>query len=96
VARLTAPSMVTELREFKSHEEKHRAIFQEELERRGRRRCKSYWLCAVGGYVLGLVTGLIGRPAMAATTVASASQASTGGTGRQRRFSGSRNLQNRG
>jgi 3-demethoxyubiquinol 3-hydroxylase len=70
VARLTAPSMVTELREFKSHEEKHRAIFQEELERRGRRRCKSYWLCAVGGYVLGLVTGLIGRPAMAATTVA--------------------------
>lgn len=70
VARFTAPSLVTELREFKSHEEKHRGIFQEELARRGRPRCKSYWLCAVGGYVLGLVTGLFGRPAIAATTVA--------------------------
>jgi 3-demethoxyubiquinol 3-hydroxylase len=70
MARLTAPSMVMELREFKLHEEKHRAIFQEELERRGRPRCKSFWLCALGGYVLGLGTGLFGRPAIAATTVA--------------------------
>jgi 3-demethoxyubiquinol 3-hydroxylase len=70
MARFTAPSMVMELREFKSHEEKHRAIFQEELEQRGRARCKSYLLCALGGYLLGLVTGLFGRPAIAATTVA--------------------------
>ena len=70
MARLTAPSMVAELREFKAHEEKHRAIFQEELDRRGKPRCKSFWLCAAGGYVLGLVTGLFGRPAIAATTVA--------------------------
>jgi ubiquinone biosynthesis monooxygenase Coq7 len=70
VARLTAPAMVGELREFKSHEEKHRAIFQEELRRRGRPRCKSHGLCAVGGCVLGLLTGLFGRSAIAATTVA--------------------------
>lgn len=70
MARLTAPSMLAELREFKSHEERHRAIFQEELDRRGRPRCKSYWLCALGGYVLGLLTGLFGRAAIAATAVA--------------------------
>jgi len=70
VARLTAPSLVAELREFRSHEERHRAIFAAELQRRGRPRCRSYVLCALGGYVLGLVTGLFGRIAIAATTVA--------------------------
>lgn len=58
------------MREFKSHEERHRAIFQAELLRRGRRRCRSYGLCALGGWVLGFVTGLCGRTAIAATTVA--------------------------
>ena len=69
-ARLTAPSMVAELAEFKSHEEKHRAIFWAELQRRGRPRCRSFWLCAAGGFTLGLVTGIFGRRAIAATTVA--------------------------
>lgn len=70
LARLTAPSMVTELAEFKSHEENHRAIFWTELQRRTRPRCKSFWLCGVGGFTLGLVTGLFGRRAIATTTVA--------------------------
>lgn len=70
LARLTAPSMVIELVEFKSHEEKHRAIFWAELQRRRRPRCKCFWLCGVGGFALGLVTGLLGRRAIAATTVA--------------------------
>jgi ubiquinone biosynthesis monooxygenase Coq7 len=70
VARLTAPSLVKELEEFKSHEERHRAIFQEELQRRGKPRCRSYWLCAAGGYVLGFITALFGGHAIAATTVA--------------------------
>lgn len=69
-ARFTAPSMVTELREFRSHEEKHRALFQAELQRRGRARCRSYWLCGAGGFALGLLTGLFGKSAIAATTVA--------------------------
>jgi ubiquinone biosynthesis monooxygenase Coq7 len=70
VARWTAPGLVHELREFKSHEEKHRSIFLRELERRGVRRCRSYVLCGLGGYVLGLLTALLGRSAIAATTVA--------------------------
>ncbi len=50
--------------------ERHRGIFWEELQRRGRPRCRSYWLCAAGGLLLGAVTGLLGRKAIAATTVA--------------------------
>jgi Ubiquinone biosynthesis protein COQ7 len=44
----------SELREFLDHEKRHRAIFASELTRRGRPRCRSYWLCGVGGFVLGL------------------------------------------
>ena len=60
----------SELRQFLDHEKRHRAIFATELSRRGRRRCRSYWLCGVGGFALGLVTGFCGRPSIAATTVA--------------------------
>ncbi len=59
-----------ELGEFLSHEKRHRAIFAAELERRGVRRCRSYHLCGIGGLVLGLVTGVCGRPSISATTVA--------------------------
>jgi len=70
MARLTARGMVTQLTEFRSHEQRHRAIFGAELQRRGRPRCRSYWLCGFGGLVLGLITGLFGARAIAATTVA--------------------------
>jgi 3-demethoxyubiquinol 3-hydroxylase len=69
-ARFTAPQMLTELIEFKSHEIKHRTLFWDELQRRNRPRCRSFWLCGVGGFVLGLVTGALGTQAIAATTVA--------------------------
>lgn len=70
MAKLFARDLVPELIEFRSHERGHRAIFAAELNRRGRPRCKSYWLCGSGGLVLGLVTGLLGRSAISATTVA--------------------------
>lgn len=69
-ARLTAPRMRAELAEFMGHEESHREVFRAELARRAARRCISYRLCAVGGFTLGLITGLFGRQAIAATTVA--------------------------
>ena len=70
VARLTARSLVAELREFRAHEERHRALFGAELQRRSQPRCRSYLLCGLGGLVLGLVTALFGRGAIAATTAA--------------------------
>lgn len=69
-ARLTARTMLGELSEFRSHEQRHRTIFGAELQRRRRPRCRSYWLCGFGGYVLGLFTGLLGSQAIAATTAA--------------------------
>lgn len=47
-----------------------RALFLAELEHRGVRRCRSYGLCGAGGFVLGLLTGMLGRQFIAATTVA--------------------------
>lgn len=69
-ARWRAPEMVGELSTFLEHEQRHRALFGVELERRGSRRCRSYHLCGLGGFVLGAVTGLCGGRAIAATTVA--------------------------
>src|SRR3546814_6384865 len=56
--------------EFRRNVQRNRTIFGAELQRRGRRRCRSYWFCGVGGFVLGAVTGLHGANAIAATTVA--------------------------
>ncbi len=70
IAWLTAPRLVVELREMREHERKHRAMFWAELQLRRRPRCRSYWLCAVGGFVLGLITGVLGGKAISATTVA--------------------------
>ncbi len=70
LARWTAPKLVAELYEMREHERKHREVFWQELQRRQRPRCKSYWLCAAGGITLGLLTGLLGSKSIAATTVA--------------------------
>ena len=69
-ARWRAPDMVAEIDDFIAHEVGHRASFAAELKRRERSRCRSYWLCGMGGLALGIVTGLAGRQAIAATTVA--------------------------
>jgi 3-demethoxyubiquinol 3-hydroxylase len=69
-ARWRAPEMVSDLDEFLAHERSHRAQFEAELRRRNKSRCRSYALCAVGGFFLGTLTGLAGRQAVAATTVA--------------------------
>lgn len=59
-----------ELAAFQRHEERHREVFRLALSGRGLRRCKSYMLCGLGGLGLGLFTGLLGRKAIAVTTVA--------------------------
>ena len=63
-----APDMVAELHEFQIHEMGHREVFAAELLRRGVRQGLGYVLLGCGGFLLGLVTGLLGRAAIAATT----------------------------
>lgn len=70
MARWRAPEMVAELESFLAHERRHRLRFGAELARRGARRCRSYAWCGLGGLILGASTGLAGRQAIAATTVA--------------------------
>jgi len=69
-ARWRAPKMVQEIDEFIVHERGHRARFEAELTNRKRARCRSYHFCGLGGLVLGAVTGLAGKDAINATTVA--------------------------
>lgn len=70
VCRLLHRKLVPQLTDFKEHEECHRRIFAAELSRRGQLRCRSYHLCGIGGYALGIISGLLGPAAIAATTVA--------------------------
>lgn len=70
VARFRAKSICAQLDRNQTHEEEHREIFAEFLQKNGVRRCISYHACAAGGFVLGLLTGLIGPGAVAATTYA--------------------------
>ncbi|MDR7067501.1 ubiquinone biosynthesis monooxygenase Coq7 [Pseudoxanthomonas japonensis] len=70
MTRWTAPHLTPLLRHFLEHELGHRALFRNRLQARGIRRCRSYLLCGVGGWALGLVTGLLGASAIAATTYA--------------------------
>jgi len=70
LARWRAPGVVAKLRQFRAHELAHRARFGAVLQNRGLRRCRSYHLCGAGGFALGALTGLLGRGAIAATTVA--------------------------
>lgn len=69
-ARFFAPHLLSTLKDFKSHEENHRRIFEAQLTKRNVSRCLSFHMCALGGYVLGFITGLCGEQAIAATTVA--------------------------
>lgn len=70
IAALTAPSMREQLADFLLHEKRHRSIFGAAMMERGLSRCRSYVLCSIGGYLLGAVTALLGRKAIAATTIA--------------------------
>ena len=70
VSRLTCPDLTPTLHEFITHEQRHRALFQDRMQARGVRRCRSYFPCGWGGYTLGFVTALLGRQAIAATTFA--------------------------
>ena len=69
-ATLRCPGLKPQLKDFQHHEEEHREIFRLYLNKVGIRRCVSYHFAGIGGFALGLVTGLIGPTAIAATTYA--------------------------
>jgi len=70
VAGLTAPSMRGRLADYLVHEKRHRSMLGAAMMHRGLDQAGSYAICSAGGYVLGAATALLGRRAIAATTIA--------------------------
>jgi 3-demethoxyubiquinol 3-hydroxylase len=68
VSRLLRRDYVDLLESFQKDEERHLAVFWAEIERRDGVKCKSYWLCGLGGYVMGFVSALFGRRGIMACT----------------------------
>lgn len=69
-ARVRAPDLLPFLIEALSHERTHRARFRALMPDRAAKPCRMMWIWAVGGGVLGLITGLLGREAILACTQA--------------------------
>lgn len=61
IARITWPGGVALVEEMLAHEREHLAIFSTLLRRRGIRSCYALAGWRLGGWVLGIVTGLFGR-----------------------------------
>lgn len=70
VARRLYPDIVATLEEMRGHEIEHRRIFRELMPSRRARPCRIMTFWSVGGYVLGLVTALLGRNSIWVCTAA--------------------------
>lgn len=67
-SRIFMKDLVPLLESFLEDEKRHLGIFWEEIKRRNGIKCKSYWLCGLGGYVMGFVSSLLGRRGIMACT----------------------------
>ncbi len=56
------------LQNFMADETRHLNIFWTEIQKRHGVRCKSYWLCGVGGWAMGAISALFGKAGMMACT----------------------------
>jgi len=68
VAKILYKDYVKTLESFLADEERHLNIFWKEILRRNGVKCKSYWLCGVGGWFMGLLSALLGRRGIMACT----------------------------
>ncbi|HVK56726.1 MAG TPA: demethoxyubiquinone hydroxylase family protein [Burkholderiales bacterium] len=68
VSKLLRKDYVETLEQFLDDEKRHLEIFGKEIQRRGGPRCKSFWLCGLGGYAMGFVSALIGKKGVMACT----------------------------
>lgn len=68
IARIFMKDLVPMIEEFLSDELRHLDIFWKEIQRRNGVKCKSYWLCGLGGYFMGFISALLGRRGIMACT----------------------------
>ncbi len=70
IGRMLNRDYVPVLEGFLEDEKRHLQIFWREIQRRDGVRCKSYWLCGLGGWFLGIISALFGRRGVMACTLA--------------------------
>ena len=68
VSKIFMKDLVLLLESFMRDEKRHMDIFWTEIQARNGIRCKSYWLCGLGGYFLGFISSLLGRRGIMACT----------------------------
>ena len=68
VSKVFMKDLVPLLNDFMEDEKRHMEIFWIEIQARNGIRCKSYWLCGLGGYFLGFISSLLGRRGIMACT----------------------------
>jgi ubiquinone biosynthesis monooxygenase Coq7 len=67
-SKLFLKDLVPLLESFLADEKRHLEIFWNEIQRRNGIKCKSFWLCGLGGYVMGFISSLLGRRGIMACT----------------------------
>lgn len=70
VSKFFRRSYVPLLESFMSDEKRHLDIFWSEIQRRDGIKCKSYWLCGLGGWGMGFISALFGKTGIMACTLA--------------------------
>lgn len=68
VSRLLGRNFTGMLEALMADERRHMDTFWAEIQRRDGVKCKSYWLCGVGGWCMGLISALFGRTGIMACT----------------------------
>lgn len=68
ICRIFMKPLVPLLESFLEDEKRHLNIFYQEIQSRNGAKCKSYWLCGLGGYVMGFVSALLGKQGIMSCT----------------------------
>ena len=68
MSKIFIPDLVPMLEDFLTDELRHMDTFWTEIKARNGIKCKSFWLCGVGGYVMGFMSSLLGRKGIMACT----------------------------
>ena len=68
MSKIFIPDLVPMLEDFLTDELRHMDTFWVEIKSRNGIKCKSFWLCGIGGYFMGLFSSLFGRKGIMACT----------------------------
>ena len=68
VCRWVMQQHIPMLQHFLEDETRHLNLFWQEIQNRNGVKCKSFWLCGVGGFAMGFISALLGTKGIMACT----------------------------